>query len=114
MIIEQPNTECPYCLKPIFWDGKWTECKMCNVSFIQDGGRGLHIKWERDIGHLSVALNLFPDINRTILSVYDDQYPVDDTSQLGGKLTELKLDHCMDGVTNENCIDKIKLLLVWQ
>jgi hypothetical protein len=77
-------------------------------------GEGLHIKWERDIGHLSIALNLYPELNRTILSVYDVEHPCDPDTSLGGKLTEIVLDHCMTGVNKDNCVDKIKLLLVWR
>jgi len=105
---------CPHCEKPLKACGSWEECKTCYVSFVYEGSRGLHIKWERIIGEWFIALNLYPETDETVLLAYhtkglNSDDPLDDSGY-----SEVRLDHCMTNITPQNCLDKIKLLLVWQ
>ena len=106
---------CPHCKQPMKTDGDWDECETCHVGYVYGELNGHHIKWEREIGAWAIALNLYPDVNRTVLTAFNTTYGLnqDDIYDESGH-TEIKLDHCMTNVTPENCLDKIKLLLVWQ
>lgn len=111
---------CPYCQRPLIIDGRWSECNKCRVSFAQwDDTPGLHIKWEREIYldngyYWVIALNLYPEANRTILTAFHSNYIASDNPSDDLGHTEIKLDHCMTNITPDNCLDKIKFLLVWQ
>jgi hypothetical protein len=102
---------CQYCHSPLQQDGGWQTCSTCQVDYYQHDTDGLHIKWWRDIGHLSIALNLFPEANKTLLWVYDQSHNyVDDPKAV----TQIEIPYCVQNVTPENCLDKIKLLLTFQ
>lgn len=105
---------CQFCDKPlILIGGNWKECKYCQVSYYQGEYRGLHIKWERQIGDWGVALNLYPDVNKTVLVAHNNKLLLDIPPK-DYNFTEIKLNHCMTNITPNNCLDKMKLLLVWQ
>ena|ERR1035437_3550576 len=93
----------------------WYDCEPCGVRFANDNSNDIskffkvpfetHIKFERDIGDWAYALNLFPDSNRTILFPYN--------TASGDYPNEIVINHCMNEITPQNCIDKIKTIILF-
>jgi|SRR5271166_1306614 len=106
------NEHCLHCRQPLEKEGDWFNCTQCGVNFCLNGNY-LHIKWERQIGDWYVALNLYPDGNRTVLCAHHKKY-LDSNNLADSDYTRIVVEHCMTNITAENCVAKMKLLLIWQ
>lgn len=106
--------KCHYCQQECQEDGDWQECLSCRVCYIRGETRGLHIKWEREIGNWACALNLYPEDNSTVLTAFREDYISSDDLNYESGHTEIRLNHCMKNVNQYNCVDKMKLLLMFQ
>lgn len=107
---------CTYCKKPLDEDGRWFQCNEgCGVCYVYQDDGSLHIKFEREIGDWAIALNLYPVQNKTVLTAFHTTYGLqsDNVDEDKGR-THIEIPHCMrDVVTPENCLDKIKLILMF-
>lgn len=101
---------CEFCNKPCRPDGQWWECCHCEVAYEKSTKNGHHIKFERVIGEWAYALNLYPEANITVLTGFHNSFNLNSSSH--GKL-EIKLPSMMQNVNQHNCIDKIKLILLF-
>ena len=106
------TTKCPYCFKmmqEIYSEPGWQECRTCSFLYTHDFN-GLHQTFICRVGDLVCYLNLYPDIEKSVLRV--DKEPI--YSNLINNLTEIRINHCMKNITPQNVIDKIKLILLYQ
>lgn len=101
---------CQYCNHFLKQDGAWQFCDVCDVNYRYNGWGDLHIRWDRKINDWDVALNLYPHDNKTILTAFHSSYM--DHSDQGH--THIELPYCMQNVNPDNCLDKMRLLLVFQ
>ena len=103
---------CQYCKLPLKIAGGWKECTTCYVNFCPNTESGIHIKWEREVGEWYVALNLYPDIDKTVLVAHNKYHDFPELTD--EKQTRIELPTCMRDITPENCVTKMKFLLLWQ
>ena len=99
---------CYYCKQSTYFTkDKWYSCKKCRVLFgTQFFTEGLHIKWERKIGHLWCALNIYPKKNKTYLSIFNEN-----TGDYANE--EIIIDQIVV-VNKKNIVKKIKTILTFQ
>jgi hypothetical protein len=119
--------KCKFCQQPLRIDGQWQACDTCHVDFTYwhdphtiatNPGiqfTGFQTKFFRHIGDWMVSLNLYHSSNKTVLQAWHKDYGTEFSHYNNTKgHTTLVINHCMNNVTPENCIAKMKFLLVWQ
>lgn len=104
---------CPFCKEVLEEDDRWLVCNTCGVDFVYSALTGLHIKFDRTVGHWEWALNLYPDDNRTVLTAFHSLQPGEDWHD-NDSYSRIEIAYCMTNITPNNVIDKIKLIMVWQ
>lgn len=99
---------CDYCQEIAILDSRYDEwkCPDCKVTFMTYRGESKHIRFFRSFNHKDYYLNLFTDSQQTKLVIKNDNTGDFDFS-------EININYYLVGVTPENVIEKIKLLLVF-
>lgn len=97
---------CQFCSNKVteFEDGY--RCYICDFSISHE--HGTHIKWQRELGSWSWALNIYPNDNKSVLwgSMIDCKSEV--------KIKTIKIPYTVKSVTPDNVIQKIKTILIFQ
>lgn len=96
---------CYYCSDMCYYLCGWHQCILCNVLFDINNQNTLHIKWERDIGNVKWALNIYPSLYKTVLSGYFPDKP--------HHYDEIIINEILS-VNKDNIIQKIKTVLLFQ
>lgn len=104
---------CPHCEQIMEADGNWSVCEPCGYNYVY-GTYGPHHKFEATLGDWACAINVYPDLNETILTAYHASYGIDsdDTSNNHGH-TRVRIPHAMNDLTPDKVLDKIKLILMF-
>lgn len=107
---------CVSCSKNINWsDANYSfYCQDCDVKFSNTRSSGMHIRWDRQIGDWWYYLNLYPDINKTIIMGFHSSILKEGWSRWSHNKYTIELDYCLKNVNSDNCIEKIKFLLTFQ
>lgn len=106
--------KCPYCLNFMEEDGAWWDCERCGYDYNYSDTKGPHHKFEYVLGDWCCALNVYPDLNKTVLTAFHTSYGLtdDDTAHEHGH-THIEIPHAMDDITPDKVADKIKLILMF-
>ncbi len=102
------TSRCRFCKEPMVVNGLWLICKPCGVDFTW-ASEELHIKFDREWNDWYLALNLYPEQNRMVLGVFR----INSDSE-AVEYRRIVLEDCMADVTPQNCLDKMKLIMVFQ
>jgi hypothetical protein len=105
---------CPHCEQFMDEDGNWSVCNPCGYNYVYSDSKGPHHKFEATLGDWACAVNVYPDLNKTVLTAYHSSYGIDsdDVSHDHGH-THIELPHAMNDLTPDKVIDKIKLILMF-
>lgn len=105
---------CLYCQHPCYADGEWAVCDLCEANYELNDELSFHIRFDRDIGNWTYALNLYPESKRTVLVGFNSKHSLNWGDPLTHKeYLNIELDSCMKGVTSSNCVNKIKTILLF-
>ncbi len=92
------------------------ECKNCGYVMMEADSMGELCRWTRQDGDWNFNLTVFNDLNKTTLlgfnaKLYLEGMKVGIYSKSGH--FNFTIDHCIN-VNPDNCLDKMKMLLVFQ
>jgi hypothetical protein len=94
-------------------DGRWLVCKPCHVSFVFDRDHNLYIQFEKTHNNWCLTLNLYPNENKTVLTAFRAADP-NQSPDVEDEYIRTEIAQCMTDVTPANCLDKMKLIMVFQ
>jgi hypothetical protein len=100
--------KCEFCQQETILDSSYDEwkCLTCHVAILSYEGESKHIRFSSHFNNNDYYLNLFTDSQQTLLVIKKSDSGDFDFS-------EIKVEYYLDGVTPDNVIEKIKLLLVF-
>lgn len=90
----------------------WMKCERCEVIYLQYDcdPQYHHIKWERTIGDMEWALNIYPNQNYSVLVGNERK---SEEPWMDGDFTEIKIDYAITDVSPKNIINKIKTIITF-
>jgi hypothetical protein len=95
-------------------DTFWWDCDPCGYCFTHLKDRGTHHKFELVLGDWCCALNIYSDLNVTVLTAFHTTYGLTDTDTSHDHgFARIEIPYAMKGITPTNLPDKIKLIMVF-
>jgi hypothetical protein len=93
-------------------------CNDCGVTWQSDIEDGIQVKFDRRIDNgVRYCLSLYPERNKTVLIIAMPNPNTDPWSYstvTRYTYDEIELKECMEGVTPQNILDKIKMILIFR